>query len=981
MKKKDIMGENKMKKHLVLFLSLLLTLTLLTSCTIILPSTGGGDTTETPDGGSGEGGDETTGGEGGGGGEENENTPILPEIVLPSLPGVDEGDFGDYTTYYRFEENGERFTLYAHQQNEDGEFRTIPLTGTFTEENGNYTLSYESGEVGYGKYHLGTFTLTDESFVCAEEIDTRGGDGVTKVQITPSLGGTDFGYLDLAYNKDGEGMQAFYRDLLAACLAFQASDADIAPTADYYKICELNFEKHGISAEQAQSVWSVFRAENPIFYWLDNVSYYTPTDFYLTVGAEYSLGAHRGEYDTDIQNMLLAAASYIEGAQSDLERALLLHDFLVLRIDYAYKEGTSEPETASWAHNILGAARVGRGVCETYAKTYQLLCQYAGIPTLFVTGYAGEPHAWNLIYLDGEWVGVDVTWDDMNGSSYLTSHFGLSASALAKDHEQDPVGGTGAAYHFKTPTVSPFGFSLCTLTDNRGNTTLCKNLDTALALMTDASAEYTVKYFNYTENGAYTVAPPDIVYYISTATLPECKSLFIGGAYYKMTDAQTTVYFSAQSFTVSTPLTLEDTTLAPAFAGHRGLTTSDTALYAQGTLTLNIRAVLDTVYVDGRCVLSADVEIAHLLTEELETRGEDCTVLIHLLTLTEDSSDLRLSGANLYLKDLETADDGTLLIYHSAPAALYLFSTESFPICFILGSGKDAHLTAADFLTLNEYSEKNELRIVTLNGSKICDRTDFFTLDADKRVVLKELTVTDTAIVSGNMLLSYTGTSQELVLPTGVTHIGSYAFAENDLPFLTVPEGITHICRGAFYGSALTEISLPTTLVFFDTGSPVPGYAPASPTHTYTYRDTYAAWARVVASSGKFALYSTAGTCGVVCTDGAGLVLSVITPDTEKTTVAVSDALKGITSTGGISGKRLHHIAIDESGNATLTVYDVYSTGAYGRPQHLADITLRALSENRYTFRIGTKDYYITVTENTLTYTDAEGNVTAEYPN
>jgi hypothetical protein len=59
----------------------------------------------------------------------------------------------------------------------------------------------------------------------------------------------------------------------------------------------------------------------------------------------------------------------------------------------------------------------------------------------------------------------------------------------------------------------------------------------------------------------------------------------------------------------------------------------------------------------------------------------------------------------------------------------------------------------------------------------------------------------------------------------------------------------------------------------------------------------------------------------------------------------------------------------------------VYSTGAYGRPQQLADITLRALSENRYTFRIGTKDYYITVTENTLTYTDAEGNPIAEYPN
>ena len=51
-------------------------------------------------------------------------------------------------------------------------------------------------------------------------------------------------------------------------------------------------------------------------------------------------------------------------------------------------------------------------MCAGYSKAYEALLDAAGIPNETVTGYAGGYHAWNLVRLEGEWYGVDPTWND-----------------------------------------------------------------------------------------------------------------------------------------------------------------------------------------------------------------------------------------------------------------------------------------------------------------------------------------------------------------------------------------------------------------------------------------------------------------------------------------------------------------------------------------------------------------------------------------
>jgi transglutaminase/protease-like cytokinesis protein 3 len=90
-------------------------------------------------------------------------------------------------------------------------------------------------------------------------------------------------------------------------------------------------------------------------------------------------------------------------------------------MEYAYEADGSTPENDAWAHNILGVFEKKTGVCEAYSKTFQLLLNYCGVDNIYVTGYATEPHAWNLAKMDdGSWYWFDLTWDDKSDTNSNT---------------------------------------------------------------------------------------------------------------------------------------------------------------------------------------------------------------------------------------------------------------------------------------------------------------------------------------------------------------------------------------------------------------------------------------------------------------------------------------------------------------------------------------------------------------------------------
>ncbi|WP_049962866.1 transglutaminase domain-containing protein [Ruminococcus sp. HUN007] len=93
---------------------------------------------------------------------------------------------------------------------------------------------------------------------------------------------------------------------------------------------------------------------------------------------------------------------------TELQKALNLHDYLVLNTVYDTEGTLPDRDGGSSAYDILICEN---GVCEGYAQAYNMLLDKVGISSIMVTSYDMN-HAWNLVNIDNEWYHVDSTWDD-----------------------------------------------------------------------------------------------------------------------------------------------------------------------------------------------------------------------------------------------------------------------------------------------------------------------------------------------------------------------------------------------------------------------------------------------------------------------------------------------------------------------------------------------------------------------------------------
>lgn len=140
--------------------------------------------------------------------------------------------------------------------------------------------------------------------------------------------------------------------------------------------------------------------------------------------------------DLALQNQIMEKVRSLEGTvvkdgMSDVEKSEAINQYLCDNAEYDYdaleahdefeasNESTYSSAYADYqakygtAFTVEGILLEGKGVCASYAKSYQVIASYFGLDSRYVTGItAGGLHAWNLVKLDGEWKVVDVTWND-----------------------------------------------------------------------------------------------------------------------------------------------------------------------------------------------------------------------------------------------------------------------------------------------------------------------------------------------------------------------------------------------------------------------------------------------------------------------------------------------------------------------------------------------------------------------------------------
>lgn len=72
------------------------------------------------------------------------------------------------------------------------------------------------------------------------------------------------------------------------------------------------------------------------------------------------------------------------------------------------------------------------GVCISYAKTFEDICNRLGIPCKVVTGFTGMEHAWNVVFNQGELRHIDIAYAIINKNKVDKSNYFLKTFAELK---------------------------------------------------------------------------------------------------------------------------------------------------------------------------------------------------------------------------------------------------------------------------------------------------------------------------------------------------------------------------------------------------------------------------------------------------------------------------------------------------------------------------------------------------------------------
>ena len=109
------------------------------------------------------------------------------------------------------------------------------------------------------------------------------------------------------------------------------------------------------------------------------------------------------------------AMSLLKPNDSDFAKALKLHDWIVKNVSYGM--------STLYYDFAVGALANKKAVCAGYAQCYQFLLSQAGVDSIYVAANTKkEPHAWNLVKIDGHYFHVDCTWDRGLGTNPNVHH-------------------------------------------------------------------------------------------------------------------------------------------------------------------------------------------------------------------------------------------------------------------------------------------------------------------------------------------------------------------------------------------------------------------------------------------------------------------------------------------------------------------------------------------------------------------------------
>ena len=138
----------------------------------------------------------------------------------------------------------------------------------------------------------------------------------------------------------------------------------------------------------------------------------------------------------------------ITDGMSDQDKIKAFHNYVINNSVYdevraKQIENNSDEESQYNSHKANGPLLEGFALCSGYSDAMKIYLDQLNIPNYKISN---DKHIWNLVYIDGKWLHIDLTWDDPvtnnNGNLLLHSFFLITTDELLKldnvSHEFNP---------------------------------------------------------------------------------------------------------------------------------------------------------------------------------------------------------------------------------------------------------------------------------------------------------------------------------------------------------------------------------------------------------------------------------------------------------------------------------------------------------------------------------------------------------------
>jgi len=207
----------------------------------------------------------------------------------------------------------------------------------------------------------------------------------------------------------------------------------------YQKISNVCHEYKSTASLNYADLEDVYIAETAVNY--DHPEYYWMNAFTVT-----KIGEKVKEISFEVPSDAKSITNKIDYKVEEIFNKISMNisDYQKVKYFYDWIVENTEYENSSSSQDFTSVFLDNRSVCAGYSKAFLYLCQKANVECAYVVGTTvnNEPHAWNLVKLNGNYYWVDTTFGDpifsheySNNTNY--NYFCVSDEELLKNHTID----------------------------------------------------------------------------------------------------------------------------------------------------------------------------------------------------------------------------------------------------------------------------------------------------------------------------------------------------------------------------------------------------------------------------------------------------------------------------------------------------------------------------------------------------------------